>query len=257
MSPAYTPASCWLHRIMFSLESALITFLWMTPLIYPSEPMLWFSFYHCLLRRKGCPALRGRGTSIGAHYCHIFHESGYTAHVHWLLFFPSEQALHPSSMFWPWVRYTWSVHWHQGPQLHFHPCTYPANTIPLWKFSKTAAVSQGLWTASLLFPQVWHWLHRYMQWLVSRVLSIFFIYPPQDVPVALFYGWPAQFWAVWGTLKAWEFPVWPSYGMVSKAVFLYPFIHHLSSPAPPEKCNSWLYVGTCPPSLGAHLNNLA
>ena len=188
MSPAYTPASCWLHRIMFSLESALTTFLWMTPLIYPSEPMLWFSFYHWLMRRKGCPALRGRGISIGAHYRHILHKSGYTAHVHWLLFFPSEQALHPSPMFWPWVRYTWSVHWHQGPQLHFHPCTYPTNTIPLWKFSKTAAVR----TASLLFPQVWHWLHCYMQWLVSRVLSIFFIYPPQDVPVALFYGWPAH-----------------------------------------------------------------
>lgn len=79
-------------RIIFSLESALITCLWMTPFIYPSKPMLWFSFY-CLLRKKGCPAQRGRGTFTRAHYCLTFHESVYTAHVHWLFFCLSEQGL--------------------------------------------------------------------------------------------------------------------------------------------------------------------
>ena len=63
------------------------------PFIYPSKPMLCLSFYHCPLRKKSCPAQRGRGISTGAHYCHTFHESGYTAHVHWLFFCRSEQGL--------------------------------------------------------------------------------------------------------------------------------------------------------------------
>lgn len=216
-------------RIIFSLESALITWLWMTPFIYPSKPMLWFSFY-CLLRKKGCPAQRGRGTFTRAHYCLTFHESVYTAHVHWLFFCPSEQGLqfpYPDrELCTPDSSITT-----RGCSLISMCAHLPLTPSHLGSSSQNNSAKLGTRTDSLPFPQIWHWPHCSLQWLVSQVLFIFFTYPPQDVSVPVTWLTCSLFWAMWGTLKACECPLWPSHGVVSKALLPLPFYSspHFSS----------------------------
>ena len=87
------PNPCWWSGLSFLWNQHWLLFCgWLHLSTHPNQ-CYDSVFYHCPLRKKSCPAQRGRGISTGAHYCHTFHESGYTAHVHWLFFCHSEQGL--------------------------------------------------------------------------------------------------------------------------------------------------------------------
>lgn len=89
--PCLHPNPCWWSGLSFFWNQHwLLVCGWLHLSTHPNQccDSVLLSF-----EKEGCPAQRGRGTSTRAHYCLTFHESVYTAHVHWLFFCLSEQGL--------------------------------------------------------------------------------------------------------------------------------------------------------------------